>query len=88
MVIEESFDYYGEFFFFFCVCLVFRASLVTQTVKNPPAVQETWVPSLVWNDPLEEGTATHSYSCLENPNGQRSLEAIIHGIKNRHKLSN
>ena len=29
-------------------------------VKNPPAVQETWVQSLGWEDPQEEGTATHS----------------------------
>ena len=36
-----------------------RASLVAQTVKNPPAVQETQVPSLGWEDPLEE-MATHS----------------------------
>ena len=29
-------------------------------VKNLPAMQETWVPSLGWEDPLEEGMATHS----------------------------
>jgi len=29
-------------------------------VKNPPAVQETWAQSLGWEDPLEEGMATHS----------------------------
>ena len=34
--------------------------LVAQTVKNPPAMQETWVQSLGWEDPLEEGMATHS----------------------------
>ena len=28
--------------------------------KNPPAMQETWVQSLGWEDPLEEGMATHS----------------------------
>ena len=37
-----------------------RAFLVTQLVKNPPAVWETWVPSLGWEDPLEKGKATHS----------------------------
>ena len=37
-----------------------RASLVAQMVKNPPAMQETWVRSLGWEDPLEKGTATHS----------------------------
>ena len=37
------------------------ASLVAQMVKNPPALQETWVRSLGWEDPpLEKGTATHS----------------------------
>ena len=30
------------------------------TVKNPSAMQETWVGSLGWGDPLEEGVATHS----------------------------
>ena len=36
------------------------ASLVAQLVKNPPAMQETWVPSLGWEDPLEKGKTTHS----------------------------
>ena len=36
------------------------ASLVTQLVKNLPAMQETWVRSLGWEDPLEKGEATHS----------------------------
>ena len=36
------------------------ASLVTQLVKNPPAMWETWVQSLGREDPLEKGKATHS----------------------------
>ena len=36
------------------------ASLVAQLVKNPPAMQETWVQSLSWEDSLEKGKATHS----------------------------
>jgi len=36
------------------------SSLVAQLVKNLPAMEETWVRSLVWEDPLEKGTATHS----------------------------
>ena len=40
--------------------LVKRASLVAQMVKNLPAMQETWVQSLGWEDPLEKGKATHS----------------------------
>ena len=35
-------------------------SLVAQTVKNLPAMQESWVQSLSWEYPLEEGMATHS----------------------------
>ena len=35
-------------------------SLVAQLVKNPPAVRETCVQSLGWEDPLEKGKATHS----------------------------
>ena len=38
----------------------FEVSLVAQLVKNPPAMQETWVRSLGWEDPLEKGKATHS----------------------------
>ena len=33
---------------------------MAQTVKNPPAMQQTWVPSLGREDPLEKGVATHS----------------------------
>ena len=33
---------------------------MSQLVKNPPAMQETWVRSLGWEDPLEKGKATHS----------------------------
>ena len=36
------------------------ASQVAQMVKNLPAMWETWVQSLVWEDPLEEGMATYS----------------------------
>ena len=57
------------FFFFLVICpavklvghmVVIWASLVAQVVKNPPAMWETWVQSLGWEDPLEEGMATHS----------------------------
>ena len=42
---------------------VIGTSLVTQMVKNLPAMQETWVQSLSQEDPLEKGLATH-YSTL------------------------
>ena len=38
----------------------FWASLVAQMIKNLPAMWETWVQSLGWEDPLEESIATHS----------------------------
>ena len=50
------------------------ASLVSQTVKNLPAIWETWVRSLGWEDPLEEGKVTHSYSpwgCKESDMTER-----------------
>ena len=44
-----------------CFCSLSGASsLVAQALKNPPAKRETWVRSLGWEDPLEEGTTSHS----------------------------
>ena len=45
-----------------CTIWVFPevSSLVAQMVKNPPAMRESWVRSLCWEDPLEEGMAAHS----------------------------
>ena len=42
------------------MCSFLWASLVTQLVRNPPGMWETWVPSLGWEDLLEKGKATHS----------------------------
>ena len=42
-----------------CSVVLNLASLVAQLVKNLPAMQETWVQSLGWEDPLEKGKATH-----------------------------
>ena len=56
------------------------ASLVAQTVKNPPAIGDTWVQSLGWEDPLEEGMATHSrilawrIPWTKEPGGHRSWD--------------
>ena len=73
------------FFFFFsniALASCFQwASLVAQMVKNPPAMQETWVWPLGWEDPLEEGMATHSsilawrIPWTEEPGGPQSLES-------------
>ena len=53
---QNDFDYILFRFF----SIINWASLVAQTVMNPPAVQETWVQSLDREDPLEKGMATHS----------------------------
>ena len=42
------------------IIIIFGASLVAQLVKNLPAMQETQVRFLGWEDPLEEGMATHT----------------------------
>ena len=46
--------------FFLVIYLLAGPSLVAQLVKNPPTMQENWVRSLGWEDPLEKGKATHS----------------------------
>jgi len=52
-------------------------------VKNLPAMWKTWVRSLGWEDPLEEGMANLlQYSCLENPMDRGAWWAIIHGVAN------
>ena len=49
------------------------ASLVAQLVKNPPAMRETWVQSLVWEDPWRRYPL--QYSGLEN-----FMDCIVHGV--------
>ena len=64
---------------------LYWASLVAQTVKNPPAVQETQVRSLGREDPLEEGMTTHSsilawiIPWTEEPGGLQSME--LQGVR-------
>ena len=63
------------------VCNPTRASLVAQTVKNLPAMWETWVRSLGWEDPLEKRIATHSsilvwrIPWIEEPGRLQSMES-------------
>ena len=56
------------------------ASLMAQMVKNLPAMQETWLRSLVQEDSLEKGMATRSVSCLENPMDRGAWQATVHGV--------
>ena len=61
-----------------------RAFLVAQLVKNPPVIQDTWVQSLGWEDPMEKGKANQS-SIL----AWRIPWTTVHGVtKNRTGLSN
>ena len=59
-------------------------SLVTQMVKNPPAMQEIWVQSLDWEDPLDEGMATHSsILAWRIPSNREAVawRATVHGVE-------
>ena len=68
------------------------AALVAEMAKNPPAVRETCVRSLGWEDPLEEGMATHSgilawrIPWTEEPGGLRSmgLQRVGHDCVTKH----
>ena len=61
--------------------MVGHASLVAQIIKNPPAMRETWVRSLGWEDPLEEGMATHSsILAWRILMGRGALQVTIHGV--------
>ena len=60
---------------------VIWASLVDQLVKNPSVMQETWVRSLGWEDPLEEGMATHSSIFARRiPMVRGAWWAVVHGV--------
>ena len=57
------------------------ASLVAQKVKNPPAMRETRVRSLGWEDPLEEGMAIHSsILAWRIPMDRGAWRATVHGV--------
>ena len=59
-----------------------RASLVAQTVKNLPAIQETWVPSLGQEDPLGKGMATHSSTpAWKIPEEEEGWRPTVHEVK-------
>ena len=57
------------------------ASLVVQMIKNLPAVRETWVRSMGWEDPLEEGMVTHSsILAWRIPMDRGAWQAAVHGV--------
>ena len=63
------------------------ASLVAQMVKIPPAMRETWARSLGWEDPPEEGMATHSSVVAWSiPMDRGACWATVHGVANSQIL--
>ena len=57
------------------------ASLVAQTVKHLPAVRETWVRSLGWEDSPGEGNVNPlQFSCLGNLMDRGAWQTIVHGV--------
>ena len=56
---------------------------MAQTVRNLPAMQETWVPSLGWEESSGggQGNPLQPRVCLENPHGQRSLAGYRSGCR-------
>ena len=64
-------------------------SLVAQAVKSPPVMQETWVLSLGWEDPLEEEMATHSSILAWKIPRTEEPGGLVHGVvlKSQTRLS-
>ena len=59
----------------------FCDTLVAQRVKSLPAMKETWVRSLGWEDSPGEGNGNLlQYSCLENPTDRGTWWATVHGV--------
>ena len=63
---------------------------MAQTVKNLPAIWETWVQSLGWEDALEKGMATHSsILAWRIPMDRGASQATVHGVtQSRTQLRN
>ena len=62
----------------------YKASLATQVIKNPPAMQETWVQSLGQKDPLWKAMATHCSILAWRTTDRGAWQVIVHGIRVGH----
>ena len=79
---KGSYGFYSHYFN--VVYHAYWASLVAQTVKNLPAVWETWVRTLGWEDPLEKGMATNSnILAWRTPKDRGAWWATVHGVAKR-----
>ena len=83
--LELPYTYMQSFIF-----LLLRDSLVAQMVKKPPAMGETRVQSLGWEDPLEKGMATHSSILAWKISWtEAAWRVTVHGVsKSWTRLSN
>ena len=80
---EAEVDIFLKFPCFFYDPLDVGASLVAQLVKNLPAMWETWVQSLGWEDPLEKGMVIHSSILAWTiPMDRGAWRATVHGFAN------
>ena len=62
------------------------ASLVAQLIKSPPAIRETWVQSLGWEDTLEKGKATHSSILAWNADEFSKFAGTLSAALTQHHL--
>ena len=70
---------YSSFVYSCHLLLISSASV--RSILNLPAMQETWVRSLGWEDPLEKGRAYPlQYSCLENSMDRGAWQATVQGV--------
>ena len=77
---------YTDIYAFMCVYIYVHtwASLVAQIVNSAPAMQKNWVPSLGWEDLLEERMATHSSTVAwRMSTDRRAWQATVHGVAKR-----
>ena len=97
---EKNFNTYNDsiYYAWIVICAIklhtihIDHSQITQMVKNPAAMRETWVQSLGWKDPLEKGKATHSSILVwripwtEEPGGLQSMgsQRLGHGWATKH----
>ena len=84
LVLYNDSHNYMNIYIYACVCVYIYTHTyihwVAQKVKNLPTMWETGVQSLIWEDPLEKGMATHTTVLPGEFHGQGDWWAIVHGV--------
>ena len=84
LVLYNDSHNYMNIYIYACVCVYIYTHTyihwVAQKVKNLPTMWETGVQSLIWEDPLEKGMATHTTILPGEFHGQGDWWAIVHGV--------